>query len=165
MGQNGGLREARLSYRDIAAHTGHAATTVMHVWNQWREEGYTQRRAGTGPCNVTRAQDDRHLVCTAVMDRTASCIVLSRHWSTAMGLDLSASTVRHCLLRAALVARMPLRRLPLSRDHQCLRLQWACERSHWHDEWRNVVFSDESRFNMSYNDAAYVFNATQVNAI
>ena len=50
------------------------------------------------------------------------------------------------------MARMPLRRLPLSRDHQHLRLQWARERRHWRAEWRNVVFSDESRFNMSYND-------------
>ena len=36
-----GLREAGLSYRDIAARTGHAATTVMRVLNQWREEGHT----------------------------------------------------------------------------------------------------------------------------
>ena len=78
--------------------------------------------------------------------------VLSRRWSTATGLDLSASTVRRRLLRAGLVARIPLRRLPKFRDHQRLRLQWACERRHWRAEWRNVVFLDESRFNMSYND-------------
>ena len=53
---------------------------------------------------------------------------------------------------ARLVTRMPLRWFPLSRDHQRLRLQWACERRHWRSEWRNVVFSDEFRFNMSYND-------------
>ena len=47
-----GLWEAGLSYRDIAAHTGHAATSVMPVSNQWREEGHTKRRAGTGPRNV-----------------------------------------------------------------------------------------------------------------
>ena len=50
------------------------------------------------------------------------------------------------------LARMPLRRVPLSRDHQRLILQWARERRCWRAEWRNVVFSDESRFNMSYND-------------
>ena len=38
-----GLQEAGLSCRDIAARTGHAATTVMRVLNQWREEGRTQR--------------------------------------------------------------------------------------------------------------------------
>ena len=146
------LQEAGLSYRDIAARTGHAATTVMRVWNQWREQGLAHRRAGTGPRNVTTAQDDRHLARMAVTDRTASSTVLSRRCSTATGLDLSASTVRRRLLRAGLVARMPLRRLPLFRHHQRLRLQWARERRHWRAEWRNVVFSDESRFNMSYND-------------
>ena len=29
-----GLREAGLSYRDIAARSGHAATIVMRAWNQ-----------------------------------------------------------------------------------------------------------------------------------
>ena len=65
---------------------------------------------------------------------------------SAWSLDLFALTVRRRLLRAGLVARMPLRRLPLSRDYQRLRLQWA------RAEWRNLVFSDESRINMSYND-------------
>ena len=48
-----GFQEAGLSYRDNAARKGHAAMKVMRVWNQWREEGCTQRRAGIGPCNVT----------------------------------------------------------------------------------------------------------------
>ena len=134
LGRIVGLREAGLSYRDIAARTGHAATTVTRVWNQWREEGHTQRQAGIGPHNVITAQDGCHLVHMAMTDRTASTIVLSRRWSTATGLDLSASTVRCHLLRAGLVARMPLHRLPLSRDHQCLRLQWTCEYHHWHVE-------------------------------
>ena len=129
-----GLREAGLSYRDIAGRTGHAAMTVMHVWNQWRKEGRTQRQAGTGPCNVTTARDVHYVVCMAMMDCTSSSTVLSRQ-STATGLDLSASTVRCHLWRAGLVACMLLRRLPLSGDHQCLRLQWAREHHHWHAEW------------------------------
>ena len=121
-----GLREAGLSYRDIAARTGHAATTIMRICNQWREEGRMQRRAGPVPHNETTARNDHHLVCMAITDRTASSTVLSRDWNTAVSLDLSASTVSRHLLRAGLVAHMPVCRLPLSRDHQCLRLQWAC---------------------------------------
>ena len=43
------------------------------------------------------------------------------------------------------MVRLPFRRLPFSRDHQRLRLQWAREHRHWRTDWRNVVFSDESR--------------------
>ena len=84
-----------------------------------------------------------------------SSTVSSRRWSTAKGLDLSAWTVCCCLLRAGLVARMPLHQPPLSRDHQCLRLHCACECCHWCAEWRNVFFFfflDDSPFNMGYND-------------
>ena len=146
-----GLREAGLSYRDTATRKEHAGTSMEHVWNQWREEGRMQRRADTAPRNATTAWDDRHIVHMAVMDRTASSAVLSRRWSTATGLDLYASTVRLCLLSAGQVACMPLCWLPLSRDYQCLRLQWVCKCHHWHTEWQ-VMFSDESRFNMFYND-------------
>ena len=107
---------------------------------------------GAGPRKVSTAQNGRHLVRMAITDRTASSTVLARRWSTATGVDLSASTVRRCLLRARLVARMPLRRLPLSRNHKRLRLQWACERHRWRAEWQNVVFLDESRFNLSFSD-------------
>ena len=124
------LRDAGLSYRDIEARTGHPATTVMRMWNQWREGGRTQRQADTGPRNVTTARDDHHIVLMVVTDRAASSTVLSRSWSTATGLDLSTSKVRRSLLRAGLVARIPLRRLPLSRDHQRLRLQWTRERQY-----------------------------------
>ena len=101
---------------------------------------------------MTTTRDDRHVVRMAMMDHTASSTVLSRCWSTATGLDLSASIVCLRLLTAELVARMPLHRLPLSRVHQRLRLQWARERHYCHAECRNVVFSDKSHFSMSYND-------------
>ena len=89
-----GLREAGLSYRDIEARTRHAAPTVMRVWNPWREEDRTQRRAGTGASNVTTARNDCRLVRITVTDPTPSSTVLSGRWSTVTGLDLSASTVR-----------------------------------------------------------------------
>ena len=69
-----GLQEAGLSYHDIVARI----TIVMCVWNQWREEGRMQRRAGTGPSNVTTAWDDRRLVRMAMTNRTASFTVLSQ---------------------------------------------------------------------------------------
>ena len=130
------LLEAGLSYRDIAAHTGHIAMTVLRVWKHWKEEGCLQGRVGTGALN-NHSTGWPPSVRMALTDRTASSTGLSLRWSSAMGLalDLSASTVRCRLLRAGLVARMPLRRLPLSREHQRrLRVQWAHELRHWRAE-------------------------------
>ena len=146
------ILESGLLYRDIATRTGHAATTVMHVRNQWREAGLTQKRDGTGPRNVITARDDRHHVRMAVKDRTASSTVLNRRWEYCNGFGpVCFNSLTQSFEGWTL---MPLRRLPLSRDHQRLRLQWARERRHWRAEWKNVVFSDESPFKMFYNDGS-----------
>ncbi|GFU11980.1 transposable element Tcb2 transposase [Trichonephila clavipes] len=43
--------------------------------------------------------------------------------------------------------------LPLTPTHQRLRLEWCRARGNWTAaEWNQVVFSDESRFNLSSND-------------
>ncbi|GFT29050.1 transposable element Tc1 transposase [Trichonephila clavipes] len=41
---------------------------------------------------------------------------------------------------------------PLTGDHQRLRLQWAHEHRAWHADWHQVIFSDESRFNLGDHD-------------
>ncbi|GFU10328.1 transposable element Tcb1 transposase [Trichonephila clavipes] len=43
----------------------------------------------------------------------------------------------------------PLRVLPLMSTHRCLRLEWCCSQGNWTAaEWNQVVFRDESRFNL-----------------
>ncbi|GFT87743.1 uncharacterized protein TNCV_4000941 [Trichonephila clavipes] len=47
----------------------------------------------------------------------------------------------------------PLRILPLRPTHRHLRLEWCHARANWTAaEWKQVVFSDESRFNLSSDD-------------
>ncbi|KAJ8883853.1 hypothetical protein PR048_015708 [Dryococelus australis] len=67
--------------------------TMIRVWHQWIEESRTQRRAGTRPPNVITAQDDRRFAGMTIMDHTASSTVLTQHWNTETGMDLSTSTV------------------------------------------------------------------------
>nr|XP_042910796.1 uncharacterized protein LOC107441252 [Parasteatoda tepidariorum] len=88
----------------------------------------------------------------AVNDRTASSRQLAAHWSTATGVQLSASSIRRRLLRRGLRARVPLYRIPLTADHRRLRRQWALEHRDWRADWHQVVFSDESRFNLWTHD-------------
>ena len=66
---------------------------------------------------------------------------------------ISADTVRHRLvasnLRCDRSARGPV---PMPR-HRQERLQWALQRQNWcNQQWRNVIFSDESRYCISTAD-------------
>ncbi|XP_069673391.1 zinc finger protein 841-like [Periplaneta americana] len=112
-------------------------------------KGQGKRRVGTGPRNVTSAWDDRHLVRMAVTNRTAPSSVESmlEYCNGCGSICVNGSSPSfegwtsgsHAVAFASIV-------------HQRLRLQWARERRHWRAEWQNVVFTDESHFNLSCND-------------
>ena len=68
-----------------------------------------------------------------------------------MGLELSASTVCLCLLRAGLVACMLLLWLPLSRNHEASDCSGHMNVSGVLND-KDVMFMDESLCNLSYND-------------
>ncbi|GFU98540.1 transposable element Tc1 transposase [Trichonephila clavipes] len=57
-----------------------------------------------------------------------------------------------CLLQRGLRSRIPLYRIPLTQNHRHLRLQWANVHRSWHADWQQVVFSDESCFNLWHHD-------------
>ncbi|GFU64396.1 transposable element Tcb1 transposase [Trichonephila clavipes] len=88
----------------------------------------------------------------AQTDRTASSRQLAAQWSTATGVSLCASSIRRRLLQRGLRARIPLYRIPLTQNHRRLRLQWANVHRSWRADWQQVVFSDESRFNLWHHD-------------
>ncbi|GFW06514.1 transposable element Tc1 transposase [Trichonephila clavipes] len=89
----------------------------MRVWKQWTDEHQTTRKTGSGRRKVTSVRDDRHLLCMAVTDHTASS-----------------------------------RQIPHTANHRRLHLQWAHEHRAWQADWHQVVFSDESRFNLWDHD-------------
>ncbi|GFU39773.1 transposable element Tcb2 transposase [Trichonephila clavipes] len=99
---------------------------VMRVWKQWTDEHRTTRKTGRGRRMVTSTRDDRHLLHMAVNDRTASSRQWAARWSTATGVPMSASSIGRRLLPRGLRARQRA--------------------------WHQVVFSEESRFNLWDHD-------------
>ncbi|GFX54334.1 transposable element Tcb2 transposase [Trichonephila clavipes] len=61
---------------------------------------------------------------------------------------MPASSIRRWLQHRGLCTRVPLYRIPLTANHRRLGLQWAHEHRAWPADWYQVVFSDESRFNL-----------------
>lgn len=148
-----GMREMNASYRDIARRVGRSVSVVERVCRNWFEEGISRRREGSGRRTQTTPREDRHLIRLALSDRFATSTVLAQQWRTVTISPMSASTVRHRLLRSGIQARQPLLRLPLTPRHRSDRLQWCIERRAWQNEWHDIVFSDESRFCLGENDA------------
>ncbi|GFU16085.1 transposable element Tcb2 transposase [Trichonephila clavipes] len=66
---------------------------------------------------------------------------------------VSSRTIRRCLAEGHLGSQRPLHVLPLTPTHRRLRLMWRPTRENWTAaDWNQVVFCDESRFNLSSDD-------------
>ncbi|GFV21386.1 transposable element Tcb2 transposase [Trichonephila clavipes] len=86
---------------------------------------------------------------------TANCLIaaIQVHVAPSLGAPVSSRTIRRRLAEGYLGSRCPLRVLPLKTTHRRLRLEWCHARGNWTAAERNqVVFSDESRFNLSSDD-------------
>ncbi|GFY22482.1 transposable element Tcb2 transposase [Trichonephila clavipes] len=95
-----------------------------------REAGWTVRRVARQPTASL----------AAVQTRTASSLQAS----------VSSRTIATSLAEGHLVSWHPIRVLRTIPIHRCLRLEWCqARRDSTATEWNQVIFSDESRFNLS----------------
>ncbi|GFU71073.1 transposable element Tcb2 transposase [Trichonephila clavipes] len=117
-----------------------------------REMSFT-RRPGSGRPRQTSRREDSHIVRNACEELTASSAAIQAQVAPSLGTPASSRTIRRRLAEGHLESRRSLRVLSLTPTHRRLRLEWCCARGNWTAaEWNQVVFSDESRFNLSSDD-------------
>ncbi|GFY06700.1 transposable element Tcb2 transposase [Trichonephila clavipes] len=105
-----------------------------------------------GP-RLTSRREDRHIVRNARVQPTASSAAIQAQVEPSLGAPVSSRAIPSRLAEEHLESRYPLHVLPLTLTHRRLRLEWCRPRGNWTAaEWNQVVFSDESRFNLSSDD-------------
>ncbi|GFX26889.1 transposable element Tcb2 transposase [Trichonephila clavipes] len=104
------------------------------------------------PRQISR-REVRHIVRNARAQPTASSAAIQVHVAPSLVAPVSSRTIRRRLAEGHWESRCPLRVLTLMPTHRRLRLEWCLTRGNWTaTEWNQVVFSDESRFNISNDD-------------
>ncbi|GFX66008.1 transposable element Tcb2 transposase [Trichonephila clavipes] len=104
----------------------------------------------------TSHREDHHMVRNARVQPTASSAAIQAQAAPSLGTLESSRTIRRHLAEGHLGSRRPLRVLPLTSTHRRLCLEWCHARGNWTTaEWNQVVFSDESRFNLSSDDKRF----------
>ena len=124
------------------------SSTVMRVRQRWTDKHRTTRKTGSGQRNVRSARDDQHLIYMIMNDHTAFSRKLAARLFTSTGVLMSASFIRRRLLHNGLRAIVPLYRISYTANHRRLRLHRTHKHRAWQANWHQVVFSDESRFNL-----------------
>ncbi|GFX20289.1 transposable element Tcb2 transposase [Trichonephila clavipes] len=109
----------------------------------------TKRRSGSGCPQQTTRRENRQIVRKARVQPTVSSVVIQTQVEPSLGASVSSRTIRRRMAEGHLGSRRPLRVLPLTPTHRRLRLEWCRARRNWTvAEWNQVIFRDESRFNL-----------------
>lgn len=135
------------SYKDVADLFGKSKATIHYCVQRWRETGEVERRRGQGRKRSTTALDDRFIRMQTLRNRRQTAVQSSNQLEEVRETRVSERTVRRRLNEAGLKARRTKKAPQLQRRHRVARLAFARQYENWNeDQWRNVLFTDESRF-------------------
>ena len=148
-----GMLAAEMSVRDVARHFGVTERTMSNLKRKFRETGTVKDRPRSGRPRKTTPAEDRYIVTSSRRNRFLTGTQLAVQLRNARGTIVSDQTVRNRLHAARLRARRPYVGIPLTRRHRQDRVNWATAHQRWvRRQWNEVLFTDESRFNIQFAD-------------
>ncbi|GFY02085.1 uncharacterized protein TNCV_5099461 [Trichonephila clavipes] len=122
-----GMKTAGWSTRRVAGQVDRSECTVRNCWELWTREGTHARKTGSGATRKTTRREDRRIVRQALVDPTVTRSKIRAD----VGVAIVPQTISRHLAEANLKSKCPFRALPLTPEHQQLRLQWCQARLMW----------------------------------
>jgi transposase len=134
------------SVRYIAQHLYIPRSTVQDALSRFRETHgfWIHEKAGSDHSRSITDRDDRFLCLSVLRDRGLPSTILAGRLTDVRGVMISAPTVRRRLKERGLSAKTPTTGRRLTVGHRRARLEYV---NRGDNEWKNVLFTDESRFN------------------
>jgi transposase len=147
-----GMLQAGVSQRQVARRFDVHPCTVSHLLSRFNQAWSLNDRPRPGQPFVTTPRQQafirhRHLHNRFTAAATTAREIIGRH-----GRPIHARTVSRISKRHGIRCRRPYKGLQLKPHHRRYRLQWARQLLNQRQNWSHVVFSDESRFNVSNAD-------------
>ena len=148
-----GQMQAGIPSAQVARTFGVHEQTMRRLRQRFAQTGHVRDRPRSGRPRETSARTDRAMVRSHVRNRFSVPKRTARATPGRRRNHISAKTVRRRLRTSCLRARRPYCGARLNRNLRRNRLNWALNHSRWAlGRWRNVLFTDECKFNTDFND-------------
>jgi len=148
-----GFSEAGHSERAISKKTGYGKTTIHNIITKYCKTGTLNVASRSGRPKKMNERDKRHLKMIVNQNRREAAEKIQKEFIESTGKEVSKCTVRRTLYEMGYHSRTALRKPHISEPNRKIRLSWARERRFWSiDDWKKVVWSDESRFTLFQSD-------------
>lgn len=120
---------------------------VINNFIQLRDNyGKNNNKRGRKP--LLNDRDKRFIIKEATLNKKSAVKIQKEFFQ-----DLSRKTINNVLSNNKNVSyKKAIKRPPLSDEHIINRLNFALVHQTWREEWKNVIFTDEKRFNLDGPD-------------
>ena len=128
-------------------------STMSRLMIRFNATNSVKDRRRSGRPEATMHSQDNLIRTLTLRNHTITARTLQGQLRTAAGVTVSDQTIRNCLLAAGLRARRPVVHIPLKQLHRIHPLDWCRCHLQWNGlQWSRVTFSDESCFNLYFNE-------------
>ena len=145
-----GLLQAGTPKRHVARLMNCSTRTIHTLWNRFQQGQGLEDLPRSGRPPVTTPNQDRYIRLQHARRRFTPATVTARSTVGTHNRRISPQTVRRRLAATRMCARRPYKGPILTRRHRQNRLAWANNHRGWgRQQWRQVFFTHESKFNLS----------------
>lgn len=144
------LHEQGKSQVEISKTVKCSRRSVQYAIERFSATGSHSNRHRTGRKRITTDREDRNLVRESLKNRKKTSSDLSAEWSVEIKKTISSRTTRRRLQDAGLKGCKARKKPWLSENNKNARYKWAQKyQSLTEEDWSNIVWSDESNFQVS----------------
>lgn len=148
-----GLLQAGTAKRQVARILNCSRVTIQNVWRRFQQGQGLEDLPRSGRPPVTTPNQDRYIRLHHARRRFTPATETARNTVGTHNRRISPQTVRRRLAANDMFARRPYKGPVLTGRHRRNRLAWANNHVGWtRQHWREVLFTDESKFNLSFAD-------------
>jgi transposase len=142
------------THRSIAARVGVHHSTVGNIRKGLVNNGISIPKSQNGRPALLTERDRRNIVRSVVTGRQSTAVQLQRTLQTdSLIPNVSVNTLRRVMYKAGLKGRIKRKKPLLKKEHRKKRKAFAQIHSAWTmDDWKKVIWSDESKFNVFGSD-------------
>lgn len=148
-----GLHKGGFSYDKISEILDYHKSTVRNVIIKYNEQGLTSAAPRSGRPKILSKRSERHLINIVKDNRNESLEEITEMFNTAMNISVSSRTIQRTLHNEGYSGHAAKKKPFISEKNRKKRYGWCRMRKNWIDEWKNIIWSDESRFELFNNDS------------